>query len=347
MRIGIVNDLMLATEALKSAITLQGEHRVVWTASSGAEAVGLCANETPDLVLMDLIMPGMDGVEATRQIMSQSPCAILVVTASVGANARYVFDAMGYGALDAVDTPALGRGDQREGAAPLLKKIEIIGKLIGAGPGMRRVARNQARVVGVAAGDPLVAIGASAGGPAALATVLQGLPADLGAAIVIVQHVDERFAPGMAQWLGQQCGLPVRLAQEGERLAAGTVLLAGKDHHLQLKEADRLGYTREPSELVYRPSVDVFFQSIVRHGRSEVVGLLLTGMGEDGALGLKELRDRGHHTIAQDRATSAVYGMPRAAARLGAAVDILPVERIAARLVGVLASLARGRKSHA
>ena len=140
----------------------------------------------------------------------------------------------------------------------------------------------------------------------------------------------------MADWLSQQSALPVTVAREGESPAVGRVLLAGTSDHLALKAADRLGYTPEPRDYVYRPSVDVFFESVSRLWRGDAVGVLLTGMGSDGALGLKALRNRGHHTIAQDRATSAVYGMPKAAAALNAAVDVLPMERIAARLVEVV-----------
>jgi two-component system response regulator WspF len=184
--------------------------------------------------------------------------------------------------------------------------------------------------------DTLVAIGASAGGPGVLATVLRGLPKDFPAAIVIVQHVDERFASGMADWLDHESALPVRVAKEGDRPTVGLVLLAGTSNHLVLKTADRVGYTAEPIDYVYRPSVDVFFQSVNLLWRGDVVGVLLTGMGRDGAVGLKALRTRGHHTIAQDEATSAVYGMPKAAALLQAAVDILPAERIAQKLMDVL-----------
>ena len=153
-----------------------------------------------------------------------------------------------------------------------------------------------------------------------------------GAAIVIVQHVDERMAQGMAEWLAQQCVLPVRVAEEGDRPTPGVVLLAKTSDHLVLKASDRLGYTAEPRDYVYRPSVDAFFQSVSRWWEGDVVGVLLTGMGRDGALGLKALRDQGRYTIAQDQESSAVYGMPKAAAALGAAVDILPIQRIAARL---------------
>src|SRR4051812_15899282 len=130
MRIAIVNDLPLAVAALKRAVALEAKHHIAWVAQNGAEAVALCARDTPDLVLMDLLMPVMDGVEATRRIMKGSPCAILIVTVSVGANAWRVFEAMGHGALDAVDTPALGTGNPRESAAPLLAKIEILSRLV-------------------------------------------------------------------------------------------------------------------------------------------------------------------------------------------------------------------------
>lgn len=183
--------------------------------------------------------------------------------------------------------------------------------------------------------EQLVAIGASAGGPAALAVLLAGLRADFPPAIVIVQHVDERFAGGMADWLNRVSALPVRVAKEGDRPEAGVVLLASTNDHLKLKAAERLGYTAEPVAHAYRPSVDVFFESVHALWPGEAVGVLLTGMGRDGAKGLKLLRDKGCHTIAQDQGTSVVYGMPKAAATLGAAVDILPLERIAPRLMDI------------
>jgi two-component system response regulator WspF len=332
VKIGIVNDLAVALEALRRVLALRPDHTVIWAARDGAEAIALCERETPDLVLMDLIMPGTDGVEATRQIMAATPCAILVVTSSVGANAARVFDAMGYGAIDAVDTPVLGRGDLQESAAAFLHKIDTVAKLVGT----RRFipsAETFSDTWIITRRERLVAIGASAGGPAALTAVLSGLPKDFPAAILIVQHVDERFAQGLADWLGRDSALPVRVAKEGDRPTAGMVLLAGTNDHLQFISSERIGYTPEPREQAYRPSVDVFFASVGAHWQGEAVGVLLTGMGRDGAKGLKTLRDKGHYTIAQDQATSTVYGMPKAAATLSAAVDILPLGRIAPRLI--------------
>jgi chemotaxis response regulator CheB len=340
MKIGIVNDLPIAAEALRRTVALKPEHKVVWVAHNGAQAVASCAAETPDLILMDLIMPGIDGVEATRRIMAATPCAILVVTASVGANSLRVFEAMGYGALDAVDTPVLGSGhgaaEQSNGAALLLAKIDSIGKLIGDISNAPSALAREGTLP--TSGRRLVAIGASAGGPSALAAVLSGLPRDFPAAIVIIQHIDAQFAAAMATWLAERCALPVRLAREDDHLISGTVALAGTNDHLVLKTADRLGYTPEPRDDAYRPSVDVFFQSVCRLWPGEVAGVLLTGMGRDGAQGLKALRVKGHYTVAQDRASSAVYGMPKAAAALDAAVDVLPLARIASRLVDAFSS---------
>lgn len=330
MRIAIVNDMPLAVEAMRRALALAPQHQLAWTALDGEQAVELCRRDRPDLVLMDLIMPRMDGVEATRRIMAQSPCAILIVTADVETNAARVFAAMGKGAIDAVDTPLLGFGDPLAGARPLLAKIGAIARLID--DGGNKPKRKPAST------GRLVVIGASAGGPAALSAVLQSLPASFPAAIVIVQHVDARFAPGLASWLGQNSALPVRLVNEGDRVVPGTVLVAGTDDHLVFKSRDCLGYTPSPADRAYRPSVDVFFESAARLWNGTLIGVLLTGMGSDGAQGLKALRELGHRTIAQDQATSAVYGMPKAAAALGAAADILPLENIPTRLTELLGS---------
>ena len=314
-------------ESLRRALTsgLSPQHQLSWVARDGAEAVRRCAEERPDLLLMDLIMPGMDGVEATRRIMAESPCAILLVSAHAGTQTGRIFEAMGAGALDVVAPPT--------GTAPkeFLAKIDTMARFLGSGDSRGKSPPTPLRLPT----DPsdkrarLVAIGSSAGGPPALAQVLGGLPPNFAAPIVIVQHLDEKFAPGLAEWLDGQTPLTVRLARPGDSPRPGTVLLAGTGDHLVFTGPTLLGYTPEPVEYPYRPSVDAFFESAARHWRGDILGVLLTGMGRDGARGLKTLRDKGHHTVAQDQATSAIYGMPKQAAAIGAAVEILPLGEVA------------------
>jgi two-component system, chemotaxis family, response regulator WspF len=336
MRVAVVNDSKLAAESLRRVIDESGRHQVAWIAEDGADAVRRCAADLPDLVLMDLIMPQLDGVEATRQIMAKTPCAIVVVTASVAGNAAKVFEAMGAGALDAINTPILGMHGTGAGHTALLHKIDMVGRLIEA---PKRSARAQpvqpAQNPCAAPGGcpPLIVIGASTGGPAALHTLLAPMPANLDAAIVIVQHVDEQFARSFAQWLDEQTALSVRLAQPGDRPRPGLVLVAGREDHLILNPGGTLDYTPDPVDYAYRPSVNVFFESVARHWRGNTIGVLLTGMGRDGGNGLLALRQAGCHTVAQDQASSAIYGMPKAAAELGAAVAILPLEAIGPALL--------------
>lgn len=332
MKIAIVNDMPMAVEALRRALAFEPAHQVVWVARNGAEAVQLCAENTPDLILMDLIMPVMDGVEATRRIMAETPCAIVIVTVDRQQNVHRVFEAMGHGALDVVDTPALGAGDAREAAAPLLRKILNIGWLIGDKAPRARPAPTPPRssLAPATGGDRFIG-----GWPAALEVLLKGLPRDFSAAIVLVQHVDQVFAAGMAEWLASASGLDVRLAREGEPPQAGAVLLAGTNHHIRLLKNGTLAYTAEPVNEIYRPSIDVFFESVASYWNGDAVGVLLTGMGRDGAQGLKLLRQQGYLTIAQDQQSSAVYGMPKAAAAIDAAVEIRPLEKIAPRLLEI------------
>ena len=340
MRIALVNDMMMAVEAMRRVILAGSDHQIAWIARDGAEAVKFCAEDRPDLILMDLIMPRIDGVEATRRIMAATPCPIVVVTASVEDNSSKVFEAMGAGALDAVNTPILNSSEQ--GRSPLLGKIETIHRLIG-GRAQKKPVRMPEPLAVPASNDQncLIAIGASAGGPAALASVLSQMPADLPASIIIVQHVDAQFVQGLADCLGNQTRLRVRLAQNGDTPEPGIVLLAGREEHLVFVSPKRLIYTREPVDCSYNPSIDIFFQSAARFWPGRIIGVLLTGMGRDGAEGLRALRQGRHQTIAQNAETSAVYGMPKAAAELDAAVSILPLERIAPRIITLMAQSAK------
>jgi two-component system response regulator WspF len=303
---------------------------VVGEAATGQQAVDRAAVLQPDIVLMDLEMPELDGVEATRRIMDESPCAILIVTGRPQDSVNQVFRALGAGALDVTATPMLMPGHD-EGAAALLAKLRTMEKLIRHSGGTAALqprpgpSDDEAATQGV---RTLVGIGASTGGPVAVARILAGWRAPADCTIVVVQHIDENFADHFAKWLADQLAMPVRPIEHGDPLMGGTVMIAKSNDHLVLDEKHHLGYDAVPKDYAYRPSVDVFFRCVAQHWPGDAVGILLTGMGRDGAEGLLAMRRAGKTTVAQDQASSAVYGMPRAAAELDAAQLVLPLEKI-------------------
>ena len=332
MKIGIVNDLAMATQAITAALNSTSEHRVLWTATNGHEAIKFCQTNTPDLVLMDLVMPGMNGAATTHAIMQACPTAILVVTASVATNCALAFEAMGAGALDVIATPALASPTDRH---QFLQKIAQIEAIIAdhrapPQPSSPPAGSNNLTTNAATAATTLVAIGCSAGGPAALATILQALDPLDHAAVVLVQHIDARFINDLAQWLTGYSHNPLHLAADHELIAPGHIYLAGKNGHVKTNASARFCYDTNLRGLAYQPSVDVFFASIARNWHGRALGTVLTGMGRDGATGLRAMRDAGFLTLAQDQKSSALYGMPKAAAPF--ATEILPLSKIAPRI---------------
>lgn len=335
MNIGIVNDTNMATQAITAALLSSDEHHVLWSATNGPDALRLCQLSTPDLVLMDLVMPGMNGVETTRAIMRSCPTTILVVTASINNNCGLAFEAMGAGALDVITTPVL---IHQAGRHQFLQKISQIQSIIDNHP--RGAGANASRPHKPHPAPPpyphppsshsqkttstLVAIGCSAGGPAAISEILTALNPVNQAAVVIIQHIDARFIDDLARWLKGFSKDPLRLVAEGDRLIPGHIYLAGKDGHLETDSAGRLHYNPDLGGRAYQPSVDVFFSSIARFWRGNALGIVLTGMGRDGASGLHSMQDTGFLTLAQDEKSSALFGMPKAAAPFASKILPLP-----------------------
>jgi two-component system, chemotaxis family, response regulator WspF len=325
MRIAIAHANPRAVAAIRTALDAQRHVEITWVAADRFETIGRCGADTPDLLLLALDLPPIDGVVATRRIMAESPCAIVVLSDGAQHSLPRLYDAMIGGALGVVSESITGV-DRSLAIESLLQKIGIVSRLIGRSGGQRQSAGEPAPRVSL---DRLVALGASTGGPHALAEVLSGLSRDLPAAVVIAQHMDAGIAPSFAEWLMRSSGFPVRIAISGDRPIVGEALLAGTDAHLVLTASGTLRYQTEPTETPYCPSVDVFFHSLAVHGPARSVAVLLTGMGQDGAHGLEALRRACWLTLAQDRGTSVIYGMPRAAAETGAAQQILPLDRIA------------------
>ncbi len=336
LRIAIVNDMKLTQELLRRFIHSVPEFEIAWVASNGQEAIDMAAKDTPDLILMDLLMPVLDGVKATKIIMKNTPCAILIVTASLASNSSKIFEAMGFGALDVVMTPIIGGPQDLKAGDELYKKIETISRLLGKAititprePKFPTIEKNLKQNKF----PPLVVIGSSTGGPFALSTILSQFPSNCPYGFVVIQHVDEKFAPGFASWLGTQIKMPVRIAANGDTVKEGTVLVAGKNDHLVMTSGLFVKYDSKPVDLPFRPSVDVFFQSVALNWPTPSVAVLLTGMGSDGALGMKALFNAGWQTIAEHQSSCVVYGMPKAAVELGAAKEVLLLEIIASSIV--------------
>ena len=337
MRVAIVNDLRMATEALRRIVEMQDGLELAWTAMDGREAVEKAGEDLPDLILMDLVMPEMDGETATRIIMEEHPCPILVVTASVTGNARRVVKAMAAGAIDAVETPTFGLDGRFAGDGPLIDRID---RLMRDPAGFGDVAATSRpnpppidRVTSSPGRPSIMLIGASTGGPQAIRTVISSLPRPLSIPVVVVQHIDHQFVGGLVHWLQEVTGHTVVESAAGA-IEPGVVVVASTNEHLVL--SDR-GYAHRPDteDRLHRPSVDELFASAAEtshHG----IAVLLTGMGTDGAVGLARLRAAGWHTIAQDEASSAVWGMPAAAIRAGAAVETLPLDEIGPRVASRL-----------
>ncbi|TWU30821.1 Chemotaxis response regulator protein-glutamate methylesterase [Novipirellula artificiosorum] len=321
----------MAAEVLRRIVVSLPDAEVAWIAENGQQAVDRCQSDTPDIVLMDLIMPVMDGVEATRQIMQRSPCSILVVTATVSGNSNKVYETLGHGAIDAVNTPVLGRDGNIAGGDELKRKLRNIVRLQSSGDVALKQTHSGSQISvsrSQTASVPIVAIGASTGGPQALATLLASLAPPINFSILVVQHLDQLFVPGFVEWLGQEVKVPVRQIEAGILPQVGTIGVACTKDHLVLTSKGVLQYVREPAEHLHRPSVDVLFDSLAKTSMRPGVAVLLTGMGRDGAAGLKSLKDAGWSTIVQDQQTSVVWGMPGAATKMGAADQVLPLNQI-------------------
>jgi len=345
-RVLVVEDSVTVRQRLLEVLATDPNVEVVGEAGDGRAAIELCQRLRPDLVTLDMMLPVMTGLAATEYIMAHFPTPILVVSASFNRGEVFkTYDALAAGAVDVIEKPS-GREAPGEWERAFLSAVRVVSRV-------KVITHPRARLsgwTGLAPRAPelagtktdaldLLVVGASTGGPGALVELLRALPSDFPAPILIVLHLAAPFAIAFADWLAAQAGREVRYGAPGETLAAlaGRVRLAPPDRHLIVR-SDRLALTDEPERHSCRPSVDVLFESIARERGASTVACLLTGMGRDGASGLLELRRAGALTIAQDEATSVVYGMPREAVLLDAAVHVKPLPDIGPLLKALFAT---------
>jgi two-component system chemotaxis response regulator CheB len=328
IRVLVADDSELFRELLARVVAEDAGFEVAALAADGNAAAALAKSLKPDVVTMDLNMPDADGFSGIARIMAETPTPILVLTAN--REEAVGFRALSLGALDILEKPQ-ATTDLGDYGRLLRSRLRLLAgvKVIRHVRGLRERVAPPPRTAGRA---DLVVVGASLGGPRALATLLRGLPSSFPAPIAIVQHIADGFTEGLASWLAQESRLLVREARDGDRLAPGRVLVAPTGRHLLVHDG-QARLSDGPAVDTFKPSVTPLFLSAARAYGGRACGVILTGMGRDGAVGLKAIHDAGGPTLAQDEATSVVFGMPRAAIELGAVDRVLPLEELPRALV--------------
>lgn len=347
----LVNDSLLVSRIIRKILASEPLFSPIGWAKDGLEAEDYVDRHTPDVILMDIHMPRQGGVETTRNILAAHAIPILVVTATINRNMTDIFQCMQYGALEAIKPPqdaafknidTLPPEQLRQLGDSFIRKIKTISQLkqkirLSTKPLLQPSIKHSVPEVSASPGSTaathMVAIGASTGGPSALSQVLKAFAADFSAAIVIVQHMDVDFLPSLIVHLQQFSRLPIQAAVEGMVARRGHVYLACKNgHHLKFGNDKHFVYDQQP-ESIHRPSVNALFESVAETFGSRAIGALLTGMGDDGARGLKLMRDRGGFTLAQDKESSVIYGMPKVAFELGACQEVVPLSKIGQQIL--------------
>ena len=341
----VADDSAVAREMLAQILASDDGIEVAGLATDGAEAVELTAELRPDLVTMDIHMPRIDGLKAIEHIMAFTPVPVLVVSSSVyGEGIGRAFDALDAGALEVMRKPEpRDWADLQDIAADIISRVKMLSRVpvITHVRGIR--ASRPSAVSGGRGGAEtkvrpgIAAIGSSTGGPSALLNVLGRLPADFPLPVLVAQHIADGFVPGLVGWLDAGCPMRVVVAQDGMPVLPGVAYLAPTGSNLTFGDGTMRLHEPGAGQL-HVPSADTLFESVAASCGAGAVGIILTGMGADGAAGLKVMRDAGAITIAQDEETSTVFGMPKAAVNLGAVSVVLPVHDIAAELERIVAA---------
>jgi two-component system chemotaxis response regulator CheB len=339
IRVVVAEDSTICRKALVSLLEKSPGIQVIGTANNGAEAVRMVQRLKPDLVTMDINMPVMDGYEATRQIMKETPCPIVMISSNF--DGIHTFDALKAGALTVLKKPTAG--DSPEMQAALVSQVRLMAdvKVFRHWPGERNkngrtplAPKAPPTDVFLPAGirPRLVAIAASTGGPGALASVLRPLPADFPVPILVVQHISVGFASSFATWLDRQVALSVRIGRQDEEPKPGEVLIAPDHCHMGINKKGRIVLQDKMPKENICPSANFLFQSVANAYGAMTIGVVLTGMGDDGADGLQAMHEKGAYTIAQNKETCVVFGMPAVAIERGVIKQVQPLDQIGSTL---------------
>jgi len=361
IRVMVVDDSALVRRIATDILTADPEISVVATAAQAEFALAKLDKERPDVITLDLEMPGMGGLEAIRRIMAVRPTPIIVLSAHAQKGAELTLQALDQGAVDFVLKPSTSlSGGINTVAQELTEKVKNAARIVfpppaassalpaAAPPSAPAMARPRPSAFEGGTECELVAIGTSTGGPVALKTVLTMLPGDLPVGVVVVQHMPPVFTRAFAERLDGCCELSVKEAENGDAILPGRVLLAPGNWHMTVSKfgsEPHVALNQNENVNGHRPSVDVLMHSVALEYGSRALGVIMTGMGKDGALGLRELHRRGGRVIAQDKDTSVIYGMNREVVQNGDADEVAPVEQIADRIMDLLRSRTVSRRA--
>jgi two-component system chemotaxis response regulator CheB len=348
IKVLIVDDSAVVRQTLTEILSGEPDIEVVATASDPYYAAERIEKDTPDVITLDIEMPRMDGLTFLQKIMSQHPIPVVICSSLAGSGTDSAFKALSYGAVSIITKPKIGTkqfleesritiADAVRGAAEAnLKKITS-SVMVDVAPKISAdaVLPSMKKSVLTETTDKVILVGASTGGTEALSSFLQALPHDV-AGIVIVQHMPENFTRSFAERLDSLCRITVKEAKNGDSVLRGQALIAPGNFHTLLKRSGARYYVEVkegPLVTRHRPSVDVLFRSGANYAGKNAVAVIMTGMGDDGAKGMKELKNNGAYTIAQDENSCVVFGMPKEAIKLGAIDTILPLDAIAGEVV--------------
>lgn len=339
IRVLIIDDSAFMRVMLARYLAHEPAIQVVGSARDGIEALQQIAELRPDVLTLDIEMPRMDGLTALQRIMAECPTAVVMLSSRTQHGARSTIQALMRGAVDFVPKPD-GMHDPQQIIIELIAKIKAAAIARPLAPAVRLptvLPGGNLRPLPLMSSDPVIVIGASTGGPRALEQLFAELPAELPAALVVVQHMPAGFTQTLAQRLNDSYPLCVREAVNGDRLARGLALVAPGDQHLRLSPARCVVLDQGPRRNHVRPSIDITMESVVEQYRSRVIGVVLTGMGVDGTAGVRCIKAAGGQVIAEHESSSVVYGMPRSVIEAGLADQVVPLPNLAALLVRMVA----------
>ena len=338
IRVLVVDDSPLMCKILTNIMNCDPQILVAAVANNGKEAVELVPRLKPDIITMDMDMPVIDGLEATKQIMASHPTPILIIASTVfKAGMEKVFKAISHGALDVIDKSELELVGYEKSGEALIAKIKFLTGVRVPDRPLPRL-RNERSVVdldvpGREVSDKIVAIVASTGGPQALLEILKRLPEDFPCGIVVVQHITSGFLSGLVDWLTKECKIKVKIGEDSEEIRPGVAYIAPDDVQMRVEESGKISLSNEPAHGGHRPSGDVLLESVARTYGKGSVAAILTGMGRDGAMGMKAIKQLYGKTIAQNEKSCVVFGMPKAAIEMDVIDKVLPLESIAEEIV--------------